>query len=144
MTGEEVGAEHEPETVAVKAHVSVGVPRQMDGAQAVPHIDEVPIVEPAVRNEWLEGRKKSAKRLQVPSDSCPATVVRTTRIVLGVETGRRNPRAGLACNCGHVEDVVEVPVGDDDTTNALALPAASAKRVSQKKSATDESSVEQI
>ena len=54
IAGEQVGAEHKPETLAVEAHVAVGVPWEMDCAQTVGHVYKVTIVEPAMRNEWPE------------------------------------------------------------------------------------------
>ena len=54
IAGEQVGAEHKPETLAVEAHMTVGVPWKMDCPQAMPHVDKVAIVEPAMRNEGPE------------------------------------------------------------------------------------------
>jgi hypothetical protein len=55
IAGEKIRAKQEPETLAVKAHVPVGVTREMDGSQAVPYVDEVAVVEQAVRNERMKG-----------------------------------------------------------------------------------------
>src|SRR5437667_12824241 len=54
IAGEQVGAEHKPETLAVEAHMTVGVPWEMDCAQTMPHVDKVAIVEPPMRNEGPE------------------------------------------------------------------------------------------
>ena len=66
------------------------------------------------------------------------------RVEVGVESRGSNPSAGLAGNRSHVEDVVEVPVGDDDAANGFVLPAASAKCPAQKEAPADESGIEQI
>ena len=66
------------------------------------------------------------------------------RVVVGVESRSGNPSPGLAGNRSHVEDLVEVPVGDDDAANGLVLPAASAKCPVQKEAPADESGIEQI
>ena len=39
IAGEEVGAEHESETLAVEAHVPAGMAREMDRTQTVPYVD---------------------------------------------------------------------------------------------------------
>ena len=55
IAGEEIGAEHELETLAVEAHVSVRVAGKMDCPQAVPNVDEVAIIKPAAGSERMEG-----------------------------------------------------------------------------------------
>jgi len=64
--------------------------------------------------------------------------------MIGIETWRlrsrrRSPREGR-----DIEDVVEVPVGDDDPPDALLVPAVMGERMAQETSAADESSVEQV
>jgi len=54
IAGKEIAAEHEFEAFTVEAHVSMGMAREMDCAQTVPHVDEVTVVEQPVRNERLE------------------------------------------------------------------------------------------
>ena len=65
-----------------------------------------------------------------------------TGVVVSVETRCGNPSASLACNRGDVQDVVEVPVGDDDAANGLALPTALAKGAVQKEASAHEPGVE--
>ena len=67
-----------------------------------------------------------------------------TGVVVSVEARGRDPGAGFARNRGNVEDVVEVPVGDDDAPNALMVPAALAQRPAQKEAAADKSAIEHI
>ena len=64
--------------------------------------------------------------------------------MVGIETRRGDPGAGLTRNRGNVEDVVEMPVGDDDAANGLSLPAAPAKSAAQEQAPADESGIEQI
>lgn len=144
IAGKEVGGEHEPETLAVKSHVSVGVAGKMNCPQAMPYVDEVAIVQQAVRNERLEGQNASANALQTTRDSRPAAILRTTAVVVCVETWGGNPSTGFTGDRGHVEDVVEMPVGDDDSANGFALPAALAECALQKEAPADESRVDQI
>jgi hypothetical protein len=54
IAGKEVGGEHEPERLTVEAHVSVGMAGEMNCMEAMPDVDEIAIVEPAVGNERLE------------------------------------------------------------------------------------------
>ena len=144
IAGEKVGAEHESKTLAVETHVSVGVAGEKNRPQAVPNVDEVAVVEPAVRNEGAEGQDGPADALQTTGDSCPTAIVRMAGVVLSVETRGGNPSASLARNRRDIENVVEVPVGDDDATNQLVLPAAPAKGAMQKETSANESSIEQI
>ncbi len=52
---EEVRAEQQPEPFAIKSGVPGGVAGEVHRAQAVPHIDKIAVVQPAVRNEWPKG-----------------------------------------------------------------------------------------
>ena len=54
IAGKEIAAEHESEPLAVEAHMPVGMAGEMDRAQTVPYVDQVAVVEQAVRNERLE------------------------------------------------------------------------------------------
>jgi hypothetical protein len=144
IAGKKVGAEEQSERLTVETHVSVSVPRKMDGTQTVPNVDEVAVVKPAVGNERTKAQNRPANALQTACDPRPAAIVRVASVVVGVETRGGNPGAGLACDDGHVEDVVEMSVGDDNAANGLALPTALAECAPQKNASADESSVEQI
>src|SRR6188768_808630 len=64
IAGERVGGEYQSETLAVETHVPVSVPWKMDGTQAVPNVDEVAVVEPAVGNERTIAKNWPANALQ--------------------------------------------------------------------------------
>ena len=140
----QVGGEHESEALAIEAHVSVGVAGKMDCAQTLPYVEEVAVVEPAVGNERMEGENGPTDALQATCDSCPAAIARMTGVVVGIETRGGNPSAALACDGRHVEDVVEMSVGDDNAPNGIALPTASPECALQKESPADKSGIEQI
>ncbi len=65
-------------------------------------------------------------------------------VVVGIETWGSNPGTGLPGDLGHVENVIQMSVSDDNSANWFALPPAAAKRPSQKEASADESGVEQI
>lgn len=144
ITGEKVGGEQKAETLAEETHMPVSVPWKMDGTQAVPNVDEVAVVEPAVGNKWTKAQNRPANALQAASDSRPAAIVRVAGVVVGVEPRGGDPSAGLARNDGHIEDVIKVSVRDDNTSNRLTLPATSLKCAAQMKAPANESSVEQV
>jgi hypothetical protein len=141
---EKVGAKEEPEPFAIEPHVPMGMPWKMDGPQAVPNVDKVTVVEPAVRNERTKVKDWPADALQAAGDPRPAAILRVAGVVVGIETRGGNPSAGLACDVVHVEDVVEVSMGDDNAANRLTVPAAATECPPQKEASADESSVEQI
>ena len=62
--------------------------------------------------------------------------------MVGIEARCGYPGACFASDCCHVEDVIEVAVGDNDAANRLLFPTISAKFASQKETSADESSVE--
>ena len=64
--------------------------------------------------------------------------------MVGIETRAGDPGASLARKRSNIEDVVEVPMGDDDATNGVTLPTAPAKRPMQQEAAADESAIEYV
>ena len=69
-------------------------------------------------------------------------ILGVTCVVRGIEARRGNPSAGVARNGCHIENVIEVSVGDDDAPNCLTLPATPNEFAPQKKAPADKSSVE--
>src|SRR5687768_13460150 len=55
--GKEVGGEEELELLAIPAGMAVSVPRHMHSTQAVPDVQGIAIVDPAVRGEGLEAQE---------------------------------------------------------------------------------------
>lgn len=117
---------------------------EMDRSQSVPHIEEVTVVEQSVGNERLEGQNPPPNAFQATRDLCPAMILRMPGIVVGVETRGGDPSARLSCDYSHVENVVKVPVRDDNATNRLALPPAPTESPQQKRAPADKATVEQI
>jgi hypothetical protein len=141
---EKVAREEKAKAFAVEAHVAVGVAGKMDGLQPVPDIEEVAFVEWAIRDEWAVGKNWSADGFQEPGDVGPTAILGMAGVVVGIEARRSNPGAGFARNGGDVEDVVEMPVSDDDSADRLAFPSASVEGASQKIASSDETGVEEI
>src|SRR3954463_14656970 len=52
IAGEKIAGKQKFEALAVEAHVSWRVAGQMNCSQAMPDVDEVAVVKPAVGNEW--------------------------------------------------------------------------------------------
>lgn len=144
IAGKEVGGEQQPKALTVEPHVSVSVAGKMHRPQPVPHIDEVSVVEPPVRGERTKAQQRSANSFQPARDSGPAVITRITGVMFGIQTRSRNPGPSFACEAGHVEDVIEVSVGNDDPTNRITLPTALAECALQKEASANEPSVEQI
>lgn len=144
VAGEEIAGEHEPEQFAIEAHVPVRMPWEMDGAQAVPDIDAVAIVEPAVRSERPKTEHWPANAFQPTGDARPTNVARMPGKVIRIQTRCSDPCPALTGDCRYVQNVIEVPVCDDDTADRLAIPTAISKCPPQKKTPTDKSGVQQI
>lgn len=64
--------------------------------------------------------------------------------MIGIEPRGGDPGTELACDGGHVEDVVEMPVGDDNTPNWIVVPTAFAKGPAQDGATADKAGIEQI
>src|SRR5687767_11094478 len=103
----------------------------MDGTQAVPDVEEIAVVQPAIWDERLERKHAPAEPLEAIRHARPAPIERTPCIVVGVQPRCGDPSAGLARNGGNIQDVVEMAVGDDDSADWLAVPAAPPQRVPQ-------------
>lgn len=144
IAGKKVGREEEPAMLAIETHVPTSVPRKMDGSQTMPDINEVAVVEPAVRYERTKAKKRPANALQTTRDPRPTGIDRMPGVVVGIETRGGNPGAGLAGDPGHVENMIQMSVRDDNSANWLALPSAAAKRPPQKEASANESRIEQI
>ena len=54
IAGEQIGAEQQSQSLAIKSHVPVGVAGKMDCAESLPYVDQVAIVQPAVGNERMK------------------------------------------------------------------------------------------
>ena len=141
---EKIGGEEEAEARAVKTHVAVSVAWQVNGAQAVPNVDKVAVVEPAVRNERSKTQKGPADHFEAAGDPGPAAVIRVACIVVGIETRGGNPCSGRPGEGGYIEDVVEVSVREDNPANRLTLPAVAAECAAQEEASSNKSSVEQV
>lgn len=144
ITGEKIGREHEPLRLAVKSHVPCRVPRKMDRPQSPPDVQHIAIVEPPVGHKRAEAEKGTSQAFQTPCDLRPAAVARTPGIVVGIPSRGGNPGPGLARDLRHVEDMIEMPVGDDDPANGFTIPPAAAESFSQEETASEKSGIEQI
>jgi hypothetical protein len=144
VAGEKVGGEQKLEVFAVEAHMAAGMPGEMDGPQPMPNVDAVPVVEQAVGDERMKAQKRPADALQTTGNSCPAAIAWMPGVMVGVEARSGDPGASLPGNGGDVEDMVKVPVSNDDAANRLVLPAPLPKGTTQKETSADESGIEQI
>lgn len=140
----QVGGKHELETLAVEAHMPASVTGEMDCPQSLPYVEKVTVVDPAIRNKRAESKNRPPDVFQATCDSCPALIMRMPCKVVSVETRSSDPSASLACNRAHIENVIEVPVSDNNAANGLTLPTALSQRTPQEEPPSDESSVEQI
>lgn len=71
-------------------------------------------------------------------------VARLTGVVSLVESRGGNPCTSLVCQLPNVEDMIEVPMGDDDSANRLVLPTTKTKGSGQQRAASDEASIDEI
>ena len=67
-----------------------------------------------------------------------------TGVMVRIKAGCRNPRARLPRDTRHIQDVVEVSVGDNDSNNRESVPSALSKRTAQVSASSDKATVEQI
>src|SRR5262249_7759514 len=141
IAGKEIAAEQELEPLAVETHVTISVPGKMHRAQAMPDLDDIAIVQPAIGSEWLERQHRPADALQHTGNTRPAIIRRVAGVVIGIEAGRSDPRPRLAGERGDVQNVIEMAMGDDDAADGFALPTAPDDCAPQQRTSTDESSV---
>ena len=123
VAGEKIAGEQKPKLFAMEAHVSMRVSRKMDGAQAMPDIDAVAIVKPAIRDERPKTEHRPADAFQQTGDPRPAPIMRMPHIMIRIHTRSGDPCAGLPRDGGHIQNVVEVPVRHNNATNRLTLPS---------------------
>src|SRR4051794_38563101 len=114
IAGKEIGGEHQAEGLAIEAHMPMSMPRQMDRPQTLPDVEFVAVVEPSIGGERLEGKERPPEALQAGGDTGPPAIVRMSGVMIGIETWRGDPSAGFSRERRDIENVVEVPVGDDD------------------------------
>jgi hypothetical protein len=116
----------------------------MDRTQSVPNIQVVTVVEPPVGRKGTKAKNGPAYAFQDSRHPRPTTVTRPPGVVRRVESRRRNPRTRLDRNGRYIQDVIQVPMGNDDSANRLPIPSALTQCLPQKKASTDESGIQQI
>ena len=144
VTRKEVRAKQKSEPLAVEARMPVGMTWKMNGAQAMPDFNEVAVVQPAVGEKRPERQQMTTHPLQASCDTRPTRVFRMTGVMVRIKAGCRNPRARLPRDTRHIQDVVEVSVGDNDSNNRESVPSALSKRTAQVSASSDKATVEQI
>ncbi len=116
----------------------------MHGAKAMPDVDGVAIIDPAVRGEGLEAQERPPDGFEKTGAVGPAGISRLSRVVVGIESRSGNPRASFLREGRDIQNVIEMTVREDDAFDGLLVPTALMQGASQKRDATDEPSINEV
>lgn len=141
---EQVRAEEKLQIVAIEAGVAIGMPRQMDGGEAMPNGDFRAIVQPTVGLERRVGEESSPCSLEQSTDSGCAAIAKTTFVMGCIKLGRGDPSPRFARKRSHVENVVEVAMRHDDSPDGFAIPASPTQGACKEIASSDEAPIDQV
>jgi len=141
---EKIPAEQQAQLFAEISRMPGGVAREMDGPQTVPDIEEIAVIDPAIRGERLESQQGSANRLKQSSDPCPSAMGWRAFIRRRIQPGSGNPGPVLSRDSRHIEDVVKMPMGHDHTQDLLILQTTRDEGFPEGLFSADEPGINQI
>lgn len=140
--GEEIAAEEEAVLGGVEAAVAVGVAGQSHDAKAAPDGKLVAIVEELVGTKGGHAKQTSADPFGDAGDAAPAGVAGAVLEVFEVALRSGDPGVVLADEGGRIQDVIEVPMREQDATNGQMIPAASFESCFQCGASSEEAGVD--
>jgi hypothetical protein len=141
---EQVRAEEKLQIVAIEAGVAIGMSRQMDGSEAMPNGDFRAIVQPPVGLEGCVGEESSPRSFEHSTDSGRTVIAETTFVMRSIQPGRGDPSSRFARQRSHVESVVEVAMGHDDSPDGFAIPASPTQGACKEIATSDKAPIDQI
>lgn len=142
--GEEIAAEEEAVRGGVEAAVAAGVAGQGHDAEAAPDGQLVAIVEEAVGAEGGHAKQAAADPFGDAGDTAPAGVTGSVLEVFEVALRSGDPGVVLAGEGWGIEDVIEVPMREQDAADGQMIPAAGLESCFQGGASSEEAGVDQI
>ena len=142
--GEEVTAEEEAVCGGVEAAVAVGVAGQGYDAEAAPDGKLVAIMEELVGAEGGHAQQAAADPFGDAGDTAPAGVVGAVLEVFEVALRSGDPGVVFAGESGCIQDVIEVPMREQDATDGQMIPAAGLQGLGQGGASAEEAGVDEI
>ena len=120
------------------------MPGKMNGLQPMPDFEIVTVVQKAGGCETAKRKDLPTGRLQNTSNpGCP-TINGMPGIVIKVEPGSGDPSPVAIRQFRDIENVIEVPMRQDDSANRNPGPSSAGKGAVEASEATDEACIQQV
>ncbi len=117
---------------------------QMYGGEAVPNGNLCVIVQPTIGLERRIGENSTADSFEQSTDSCGAPIRETAFVVRRIEPRCSYPCPRIFRERGDIENVVEMSMSHDDSSNGFVIPASSAQGAGKEIASSDEACIDQI
>lgn len=144
VAGEKVAAEKKSQLSTIESAMSYRVTGKMNRLEPVPNVEQIAILEPSIDRERPIPQDRSPQRFERAADARHAGIRIGPAIVRLVPARRRHPRRSLGGQRSHIENVIEMAVGDHDASNRFPIPAAPAQGAPEQDAPADESAVDHV
>ena len=141
--GEKIGAEEESLFRMQQSHMARSVAWQMDSDEAA-FRECIPVVVPPAYREGLPAWQVSANGFQDSAKAAGISVAILAGAMAFIQPGGGNPGSRTRRERSRVEDVIEMPMSEDDSGERQAIPATSPQHLLQQLSSPKKPCIDQI